>query len=81
MKSGNDNYLCKLDPLRLVGVVTEIKCKKCKHIYIPDNKDISLNGSLYYKLCKPCRAYLYNFYKKKREAEAKAEKLKKLENP
>jgi hypothetical protein len=77
MKSGDDNYLLKIDPLRLVGVVTEVKCKKCKYHYKPDNADISLNGNMYYKLCKPCRAYLYTYYAKKREAE----KLKKLENP
>ncbi len=56
MKSDNST-MKKLDPKRLVGIVTEIKCSKCKEIYYPDKKDISLNCSLYYKYCKQCRQH------------------------
>jgi len=46
-----------LDPKLMVGIVTEIKCRICKDKFSPDNKDISLNGSQYFKNCKQCRAH------------------------
>lgn len=49
----------RLDPLRLVDVVTEVKCSGCKKDYTPDKLDISLNCNLYYKMCKPCRKYIF----------------------
>jgi hypothetical protein len=55
-----------LDSKRLVGVAVVITCNRCKHDYTPDESDISLNGNLYYKLCKRCRAYCLKS-KKKRE--------------
>lgn len=53
-----------LDPLRLVDVVKEIKCSRCKKVYFPNDTDISLNGSLYYKQCKSCREKGVNFLHK-----------------
>ena len=55
-----------LDSKRLVGVAVVITCNRCHHDYTPDDGDISLNANLYYKLCKPCRAYCLKS-KKKRE--------------
>lgn len=49
---------------RLVGQATFIKCTICKENYIPDNKDISLNGNFYYKNCKDCRKKRVEFKKK-----------------
>ena len=46
----------KLDDKLMVGVVNEIECSICNKIYFPDDTDISLNGNLYYKNCKACRA-------------------------
>ena len=40
---------------RLVGIVSFVKCNICKQNYAPDDRDISLNGNLYYKNCKICR--------------------------
>lgn len=40
---------------RLVGEATFIKCLICKKNYIPDEKDISLNGNFFYKNCRICR--------------------------
>jgi hypothetical protein len=53
-----------LDSKRLVGVAVVITCSRCKHDYTPDEKDISLNANLYYKLCKHCRAYCLKSKKK-----------------
>lgn len=50
-----------LDPKRLVGVVVEISCSRCKKSYIPTEKDISLNGNLYYKMCVKCRERYLNY--------------------
>ena len=40
---------------RLVGIVSFVKCNICKGNYVPDDKDVSLNGNLYYKNCRICR--------------------------
>ena len=40
---------------RLVGIVSFVKCNICKQNYVPDDKDVSLNGNLYYKNCRICR--------------------------
>jgi hypothetical protein len=40
---------------RLVGIVSFVKCNICRNNYIPDDKDVSLNGNFYYKNCKICR--------------------------
>lgn len=47
--------LTKEDNLRLVGIVSFVKCNICKNNYIPTDVDISLNGNFYYKNCKSCR--------------------------
>jgi len=57
MKNDNGKPLDWLDQTRLVGVAVIITCNRCHHDYTPDDKDISLNVNLYYKLCKLCRAY------------------------
>jgi hypothetical protein len=52
----NEGYKYKdEDVKRLVGVVSFVKCNICKKNYVPDDKDVSLNGNLYYKNCKICR--------------------------
>ena len=53
---------------RLVGIVSFVKCNICRNNYIPDDKDVSLNGNFYYKNCKICR---------KRRAEMKKKSLNK----
>jgi hypothetical protein len=40
---------------RLVGIVSFVRCNICKKDYVPDDKDVSLNGNLYYKNCRICR--------------------------
>ena len=52
----NEGYKFKEEEKkRIVGLVSFVKCSICKNDYEPDDKDISLNGNLYYKNCKPCR--------------------------
>jgi hypothetical protein len=57
MKNDDGKPLDWLDQKRLVGVAVVITCNRCRHDYTPNDKDISLNANLYYKMCKCCRAY------------------------
>jgi hypothetical protein len=57
---------------RLVGYVSLVKCNLCKKDYVPDDKDISLNGNLYYKNCRVCR---------RSRVEMKEKSLNKLKAP
>lgn len=50
-----ENNFKEEEKKRLVGIVSFVKCNICKQNYVPDDKDVSLNGNLYYKNCRICR--------------------------